>query len=117
MSIQIFKHVEGGKDYAPGEAVFTQGDAPGGLMYVVQDGDIDIILNGKFVETIGPGALLGEIGLVDRMPRTATALAKTACRLLPIDEKRFTFLIQHTPDFALQVMRSMAARLRDQRSV
>jgi len=52
------------------------------------------------------------MALVDQQPRSANALAKTDCKLIPIDEKRFRFLIQQTPNFALSVMRVMAARLR-----
>lgn len=113
MATGIFKNVEGGKNYDAGQAIFSQGDTPRGLMYVVQEGSVDIIVNDKVVDTIGPGELLGEIGLVDSKPRTATARCKTACRVLPVDEKRFLFLIQHTPEFALQVMRTMATRLRE----
>jgi CRP-like cAMP-binding protein len=104
--------VESGREYAAGQPIFSQGDAPGGMMYVVQEGAVDIVVNGAVVDTIGPGMLLGEIGLVDSNPRTASAIAKSACRVLPIDERRFLFLIQNTPVFALDVMRTMANRLR-----
>ena len=45
-------------------------------------------------------------------PRSATAITRTDAELVPIDEKRFLFLVQQTPFFALQVMRVMAERLR-----
>ncbi|MEZ4622222.1 MAG: hypothetical protein R2867_42875 [Caldilineaceae bacterium] len=50
--------------------------------------------------------------MVDHSPRSATAVAKTACLLAPIGEKRFLFLVQETPYFALHVMSVMAERLR-----
>lgn len=52
------------------------------------------------------------MALIDRNTRSATAVAKTACKLVPIDEKRFKFLVQQTPNFALQLMRIIAERLR-----
>jgi CRP-like cAMP-binding protein len=64
------------------------------------------------VETVGEGGIIGEMGLIDRGPRSATAIAKTDCKLVPLNEQRFTFMVQETPNFALQVMRIMADRLR-----
>ena len=45
-------------------------------------------------------------------PPSSPARAKGECTVVPIDERRFTFLIQQTPQFALQVMRTLADRLR-----
>lgn len=115
MTIEMFKHMDGGENHVPGTTIFSQGDEPGGVMYVIQEGEVDILLHGTLIDTIGPGAFLGEIGLVDHKPRSATAVAKTACRLLPINQKRFTWLVQQTPYFALQVMQTITERLRDYR--
>ena len=52
------------------------------------------------------------MALIEHAPRTATATAKTDCALVPISEKRFTFMVQQTPHFALQIMKVMAERLR-----
>lgn len=115
MMTEVFKHLDGGENYAAGTTIFAQGDEPGGLMYVIQEGEVDILVHGQPIDTIGPGAFLGEIGLVDHKPRSATAVAKTACRLLPINQKRFTWLVQQTPNFALQVMQTITERLREYR--
>ncbi len=115
MTTMIFAHAEGGTDVAAGITIFSQGDAAGGLMYIVQQGEVDIVHNGTTIDTIGPGSFLGEVGLIENSPRTASAVAKTACRVLPVDEKRFVYLSQNTPMFSLQVMRSLAKRLRSSR--
>ena len=94
-----------------GEVIFAQGDR-GELMYVVVEGEAQILIEGKVVETVGPGGILGEMALIDAEPRSATALTKTRCVLIPIDEKGFTGLVTHHPEFALQVMRVLAQRLR-----
>jgi CRP-like cAMP-binding protein len=70
------------------------------------------MIDGKLVETVRPGGILGEMALIDAAPRSATAIAKTQCVLVPIDEKRFADLIQRRPEFALHVMRVLANRLR-----
>jgi CRP/FNR family transcriptional regulator, cyclic AMP receptor protein len=52
------------------------------------------------------------MALIDQAPRTATAIAKTPCKLAVISEKRFLFMVQTAPHFALQIMKVMADRLR-----
>ncbi|HXQ21148.1 MAG TPA: cyclic nucleotide-binding domain-containing protein, partial [Candidatus Acidoferrales bacterium] len=64
------------------------------------------------VETMGPGGILGEMALIDQNPRSATAVAKTDCTLVPVNEARFKFLVKQVPAFSLEVMRVMASRLR-----
>jgi len=97
--------------FTAGQVIFTAG-SPGDVMYVVKEGEVEVLVRGRVIETIGPGGILGEMALIDRNPRSASALAKTDCQLVPIDEARFTYLIQQTPYFALEVMRVMARRLR-----
>ena len=55
---------------------------------------------------------MGEMALIDHGPRSATVTASTDCTLAEIDEKRFLFLVQQTPMFALSVMRLLSQRLR-----
>ena len=111
MIVNLFRNTEDAQPYTAGATIFSEGDSPCGLMYVVQEGEVDIVLRGEHVETIGPGSFLGEIGLVAKRPRSATAVAKTDCRLVPIDQRRFNFLVQQTPYFALEVMQTIAERL------
>jgi CRP-like cAMP-binding protein len=94
-----------------GEAVFRAYDM-GAEMYVVLEGEVEITIGSTVVETLGPGEPFGEMALIDQAPRVATAIAKTPCKLAVISEKRFLFMVQTTPHFALQIMKVMADRLR-----
>lgn len=98
-------------DLSPGQAVFRQGEK-GDFVYVVLDGSVEIIVGTAVVETAESGAVLGEMALIDDSPRSASAVAKTASRLVKIDRRRFQFLVQQTPNFAIHVMKVMAERLR-----
>lgn len=109
--LQLFRRAEDVEAFTAGQIIFNAGD-PGALMYVVLKGEVEIMLNNKSIETIAPGGVFGEMSLVDQSPRSATATAKTDCVLAPISEKRFLFLVQETPFFALHVMGIMADRLR-----
>lgn len=115
MSIGIFKHAEKFVNYEPGEVVFKEGD-PCDIMYVVQDGEFDILVNGVVVETVGPNGIFGEMALVDTSPRSATVVAKTEARVVPLDESNFMSHVLRTPFFALQVIRVLASRLREMNS-
>jgi len=107
----LFRNSEFFIRYKAGDAVFKEGE-PGDQMYVVLEGEVDIIVHDKVVETVGVDNFLGEMALIDARPRSASAIAKTDCKLAPIDQKRFKFLVQQTPNFALHLMQGMAERLR-----
>jgi len=106
-----FRHSSDVLSYTPGQAIFRRGER-GDQMYVVLEGEVDLVAGYSVLETAGPGALVGEMSLVDRRPRSASAIARTPCKLVPVDARRFSFMIQETPGFALRVMRTMAERLR-----
>ena len=86
-------------------------------MYVLLEGEMEILLGDFVLETVGQGALIGEMALIDESPRTASAVAKTSCRLAEIDRRRFHFLVQQTPHFATHVIKTLADRLRHMNAV
>ena len=113
---ELFRKETDTLQLAPGDFLFREGDK-GEKMYVLLEGDIDISLGDYVLETARPGALIGEMALIDDSPRTASAVAKTACRLAQIDRRRFHFLVQQTPHFATHVMKTLADRLRHMNAV
>jgi CRP-like cAMP-binding protein len=111
VTVDIFKDEENTEDFAAGQTIFKEGE-PGELMYVVQAGEVDIMVRDQLIETVGPGGMLGEMALADASARSATAIAKTDCKLVPLDARRFQIHVHHTPYFAIQVIRVIADRLR-----
>ncbi len=97
--------------YSPGQIIFKQGE-PGTVMYVIQQGEVELQVGDKPFATVESGGILGEMALIDNSPRSLTAIAKTECQLVPIDQKRFGFLVQQSPFFAVEVMKVMSERLR-----
>lgn len=83
------------------------------VMYVLIEGEAEIRLGTQVIQQAGAGALLGEMSLIDHAPGSADVLAVSDCRLVTIDERRFRFLVQQTPNFALEVMKVIAQRLRN----
>lgn len=109
--IELFHHETDVAAIPAGQAIFRAGE-PGYVMYVLISGTAHVMVGDIVVERAEPGALLGEMALVEHAPRTATVTAATDCVLVPIDAARFHFLVQQTPYFATHVMKIMAERLR-----
>jgi CRP-like cAMP-binding protein len=97
--------------FAPGDLVFSAGDAAD-AMYVILDGEVDIRIGQTSLGIAGGGEIVGEMALVDQSTRSASVVAVTAARLARIDRRRFLYLVQNTPTFALDVMSVMASRIR-----
>jgi len=110
-SKDFFSQIEHYQPFAPGQAIFREGE-PGDSLYIVAEGQVDIVLGERILETVGPGGILGELALIDDKPRSASAIARTECLLAPVNREHFLALVQRTPLFALQVMRAIANRLR-----
>ncbi|GIK43625.1 MAG: hypothetical protein BroJett011_74580 [Chloroflexota bacterium] len=109
--VNFFKNYQQFESIPAGHTIFQEGQ-PGDLMYVVKEGEVDIFIHGQHVETVGPGGVVGEMALIDHTARSATAIAKTDCQLVPLDENRFNIFVHQIPFFSIQVMRVMADRLR-----
>lgn len=108
----LFQHETDLMEVPAGQALFKEGDDLNSTMYVLMAGNAEVRVNGRVVETAAPGAVLGEMAMIDQGVRSATVIAKTSCKFVVIGRKRFDFLVQNTPNFALAVMKVVAERLR-----
>ena len=81
-------------------------------MFGIVEGEVEVRLPNGAVRRLGPDDTFGVMAIVDSSPRSATVVALTDTKLAVIDRRAFLFLVQETPMFALQVMSSMAERLR-----
>lgn len=98
--------------FAAGDVIFSSGD-DGSDMFVVKSGEVELRVGGRAVEVVKDDGFFGEMALIEEGPRTATAVAKTACTLIPINEKRFEFMVHEVPFFSLYVMKGLSKRLRN----
>ena len=106
-----FKDFENPLTFKTGETIFTEG-TPGTVMFVVLDGKIDIQTGGNSLDVAGVGDIIGEMALIDASSRSATAIALEDCKLAPVDERQFLYMVEHTPYFSLYVMKVLVERLR-----
>ena len=105
-----------GKTYHPGEIIVRQGEI-GDCMYVIQEGDVDVLKekNGTHtvVDTMHSGEIFGEMAIIDRTVRSSTVRASTEARVMTIDKKTFLRRIQEDPALALTVLKAMSQRVRN----
>lgn len=95
----------------PAGKVIMSAGAAGALMYVVAAGKVAISVQDKVVELIIPGGLFGEMALVDRAARAATAVAEVDSRLIGIGRNAFLDLLRTNPAFGASLLKSIAERM------
>ena len=105
-----------GKSVPKGTVIFREGES-GHEMYIIHEGKVKITKKIRAMETIlaelDQGDFFGEMAMLEKEARSATATAATDVKLLVIDEKTFDTTIRNNPDVAIRIMRKMAERLRD----
>ena len=79
-----------------GSLLVDQGQT-GREAFVILDGDVTVKRNGRKVATLGPGAIVGELSLLDHGPRTATAVCETDCTLFVISQRNFMPVLDDVP--------------------
>ena len=97
--------------YASGHIIFRQGDKAN-CMYIVQSGLIEMVIGDRVVDVIGENEALGFMAVIDEQERTATARVKEGAELSIVDRRKFRFMIDEVPNFALYIMQVMAHRIR-----
>ena len=107
----IFESDTPPENFALGSVIFQEGQ-PGDTMYIVKEGEVEVRVHGVTVEVVTADGFFGELAVIEDGPRSATAIARTDCVLIPLDARKFDFMIHANPLFAREVMRQMARRLR-----
>jgi CRP/FNR family cyclic AMP-dependent transcriptional regulator len=116
MAMEFFR--AGGKAEAvqAGTRFFEEDEKAGFLkrdkMYLLLEGEVGLTARGKPIGVVKIGEIFGEMAAISESPRTATAIAKTACRVIALDDKEFQKALQVKPEFALMLMGMMVLRLR-----
>ena len=107
----VFKAAKETREIPAGTVIFEAGST-GDEMFGVVAGKVELRMPDGRVFALGPDESFGEMAVVDKSPRSGTAVAAEDTSLAVIDRNRFLFLVHETPTFALQVMSNMAERLR-----
>jgi CRP-like cAMP-binding protein len=104
------------KAYEPGQVIFKEGEH-GDQMFIIIQGEVEIrkrtsMETARTLSTFKPGDVFGEMALIENKPRSATAVATKASRMLVMNEPLFLAMIERNPDFAKKMIQVLSERLR-----
>jgi CRP-like cAMP-binding protein len=71
-----------------------------------------MMIGDKVVETVGANEAIGFMSMIDGAARSSTARVKETCELSIVDERKFRFMVDEVPNFALYIMGVLARRIR-----
>jgi len=97
---------------AEGAVILEQGGG-GRSAYVILSGEFVVRRNGRKVATLGPGAIVGELALLDDQPRSATVVCTAPARVLEVTSGQFRAVLDEVPALAHKLMSALAGRVRN----
>ena len=118
VALEFFKVAGKPEKIAQGEVIFAEHDRARPFlfmrdkMYLLLQGEVELVAGRKVIGTIAKGGIFGEMASITHAPRTASAVAKTACRVIALDDRQFHEGLKEKPAFALMLMSMLIGRLR-----
>ena len=98
--------------YEPGQVIVKAGAGGHGL-YIIREGQVAVIQNGKTVATMGPGQFFGEISVLDGGPRTADVRAEAPTVCLTLISWEVKPILMDDAGITYKMLLEMVRRLRD----
>ena len=87
-------------------------EGPGSTFYVILDGQVSVLRNGRRIARLGPGEAFGELALLSDAPRAATVVADTDVLAMCLSRAAFNKVLKAEPAVAVALLRTLAERLR-----
>ncbi len=116
VAMEFFRAAGKAEAVAAGTKIFEENQKAGffgsNKMYLLLEGSVGLTVRGAPVGEVRIGEIFGEMAAISDTPRTATAVAKTACRVITLDDKAFRRALEIKPEFARMLMGMMIERLR-----
>lgn len=97
--------------FSAGEKIFNEGEV-GDSMYLICSGQVSIRHGSKEIAQLGSGESIGEMAILDKLPRSATAVVLEETKLLRIDAKDFDDILVTHPEIAQCLLKILSLRLR-----
>jgi len=97
----------------PAGAVLINAGAVEDWLFVLVDGEVDVARADRSLR-LGPGAVVGEMAVLDPLPRSATVTAVTPVRAFRLRKPAFDEALRTRPEIAEGVIRELVRRLREQ---
>lgn len=111
VALAFFKSVGSPENIPEGQIIFAENDKRSRI-YLLLKGEVGLLAGGKRIGTVKAAEIFGELAVIDGAPRSATAVAAAPCRVIALDQEKFTHALRLQPTFALMLMSTMIHRLR-----
>jgi hypothetical protein len=102
--------------YPQSTVIFHQGEE-GHMMFVIVEGRVDVVRTIRGAEQVlaqrGPGEFVGEMAIIESVPRLATLRTQSDVRVLAIEGETFKEILRERPDVSFAVLRNVSRRLRE----
>src|SRR5258706_376585 len=119
VALEFFRSAGKEQTIAGGTTIFSENRKGMPLLlmpnriYLLLEGEVGVLARDEPIATIRAGEIFGEMASMGQMPRSASAVAKTDCRVIGLDDAQFQAALGRNPGFALMLISIMAKRLRD----
>ena len=105
------------KEFDEGEIIIREGDL-GDCAYILESGKAKVLKklpNGdqQVVGVLAANAIFGELGLIDRLPRSATVKALENCKVSILTQRTFNTLAKSCPKALMPILKVLTTRLRN----
>lgn len=117
VALEFFRAAGKPATIAEGEKIFSENERAIPLirrhkMYLLLKGEVGLVAGRKPIGRVRPGEIFGEMAIISDAPRSASAVAKSACRVIALDDNEFETALRKKPEFALMLISVMIFRLR-----
>jgi len=119
IALEFFKAVGTPQDVAPGTTFFVENEKGSRLlrkrdkMYLLLEGEVSLVAGRRPIGSVGRGEIFGEMASLTHSPRSATATAKSRCRVIALDDREFETALTRNAGFALMLLTVLIGRLRE----
>jgi CRP-like cAMP-binding protein len=100
------------REFGPGDKIVEEGATGARSLWLILEGEVDVLVAGQVLRTLGPGHHVGELALLTDAPRSADVVARTATVALELSRRHLEGLISANPQVAMAMLAELATRLR-----
>ena len=112
VALAFFKAAGRPEAIAEGAKIFAEDERKRSKVYYLLKGEVGLVAGRKSLGRVRPGEIFGEMAVISDAPRSASAIANTACRVIALDDREFQAGLRKHPEFAVMLMSVMIHRLR-----
>ncbi len=118
VALEFFKSTGIPVDFKEGKTIFAESEKAipvlrRNKMYLLLKGEVGLMAGKKAIGTVKPGEIFGELAVISDAPRSASAVARTPCTVIGLDDGDFKTALKKKPAFAVMLMGVMIRRLRE----